>query len=109
MRGFNKGESHSHVCVSGLKNLNPRSESRSPSCSDSHGLEANPPTRKANCMRSFRRAGRGISNSRTEFMERISVKFSLTESTVDWIEGSKNPATCFLCVDGWAFVYREGE
>ena len=39
-----------------------------------------------------------IPNLRTEFMERISVKFSLIESTVDRIEGSKNPATCFLCV-----------
>jgi len=36
--------------------------------------------------------------SRTEFMARTSVKFSLMKSTVDWMEGSKNPDTCFLRV-----------
>ena len=37
-----------HVFVSGIKNFSPRLESRLLSWSDSHGLEANPPTRKAN-------------------------------------------------------------
>ena len=43
------GRVATHVLVSGLKNLNPRSESRPLSWPDSHGLEANPPTRKACC------------------------------------------------------------
>jgi len=30
-------------------------------------------------------------------MGRRFLKLSLTESTVDWIEGSKNPETCALC------------
>lgn len=36
------------------------------------------------------------SKPRTEFMERISVKFSLMASTVDWMDGSKNFATSLL-------------
>jgi len=74
---------HSHVCVSGLKNFRPRSESRSLSCLASHGLEANPPTKKENYAFIFSTGGKKIADSRTEFMERISVKFSLIESTVD--------------------------
>ena len=45
------------MLASGLKNFNPRSDNRSLSCLDSHGLDANPPTRKANYERVFRCAG----------------------------------------------------
>lgn len=69
--------------MSGLKNFNPISESLSPSCPDSHGLEANPPTRKANYGCIIRCGDQVLPNSRTEFTGRISVKFSLMESTVD--------------------------
>ena len=34
---------------------------------------------------------------RTEVMERRRLKLSLMESTMDWIEGSKNVETCALC------------
>ena len=86
--------------VSGLKNVNPRSESRWLSWSANHGLEANPPTRKANYTRIFRPAGQGISKLRTVSVERISVKCSLIKSTVDWMEGSKNSEACLLCRAG---------
>ena len=78
-----KKSNHSHVFVSGLKNFNPRSESRRLSWPASHGLEANPPTRKAIYAWIVEWKSQGITNIRTEFMERISVKLSLMESTVD--------------------------
>ena len=42
----------------------------------------------------------GVQNyrsGRTELVGRRRLKLSLIESTVDWIEGSKNPETCALC------------
>ena len=95
-----KKSGHSHVFVSGLKNLNPRSESRRSSWLASHGLEANPPTRKTSYTWIVRCAGKETLNVRTGFKEIISVKFSLIASTVDWIDGSKNPATCSLHAGG---------
>ena len=78
-----KKSNHSHVFVSGLKNLNPRPESRRFSWPVSHGLEANPPTRKAIYAWIVRCAGRETLNVRTGFMETMSLKFSLIASTVD--------------------------
>ena len=98
------------MLVSGLKNFNPRSESRRLSWSDNHGLEAKPPTRKAHYTQTFRCAGQNILNQLTESKERISAKFSPIESTVDWMEGSKNPETWYLCVRGckWKEYGLEG-
>ena len=41
-------------------------------------------------------------------MGRRRLKLSLIESTVDWIEGSKNPETCALCArsSGYQFVSK---
>ena len=86
-----------HVCVSGLQNWNPRSESRRWSCSYSHGLVAKPPTRNANCSRLTRSGVQGYQGIRTELVGRRCIKLTLIESTVDWIEGSKNVETCALC------------
>jgi len=86
-----------HVCVSGLKNRKPRSRSRCWSCSDNRGLVANPPTRNANYLRSIRSGARECQNARTDLVRRRRLKLSLIESTVDWIEGSKNSETCALC------------
>ena len=47
-------------------------------------------------MRIFRYAGKEIPGLRTEFIEGISMKLSLMQSTVDWIDGSKSLATCSL-------------
>ena len=80
---WTKKNYRSHVFVSGLKNLNPRSESRRSSWLASHGLEANPPTRKANYAWIVRCTEKETLNPRTGFMERISVKLSLIASTVD--------------------------
>ena len=89
-------EQITHVCVSGLLNRNPRSASRLSSCSDNHGFMANPPTRNANCSSSTTSGVQEYSRTRTEFVGSRSVKLSLMESTVDWIEGSKNVETCAL-------------
>ena len=78
-----KKSNQSHVFVSGLKNLNPRSESRRLSWSASHGLEANPPTRKAICAWIVRCAEKETPNLRTGFLERIPAKSSLIAFTVD--------------------------
>ena len=94
--GFDKESGHPYVFISGLKNFNPRSESRSLSSWVSHGLEANPPTRKADYVQIFRCENQEVSYLPTEGTERIPVKFSLMELTVAWMEGSKNPATSFL-------------
>jgi len=86
------------VCVSGLLNRNPRSTSRSPSCSDNHGFVANPPTRNANCSRLIMSGVQEYPRTRTELVGSFCVKLSLIESTVAWIDGSKNSETSFLCV-----------
>ena len=81
---------------SGLQNWNPRSKSRFWSCSDNHGLVAKPPTRNANCPRSVRGGIQQYQRIRTELVGRRRLKLSLMESTVAWIEGSKNTETCAL-------------
>ena len=91
-----------HVIMSGLQNFNPRSKSRFSSCSDNHGLVANPPTRNANYPRTIRNGAKEYQNIRTELIVRRCLKLSLIESTVDWIEGSKNPETCVL----YAYWFR---
>ena len=83
--------------MSGLQNSNPRSTSRFSSCSETHGLVAKPPTRNANCSSLTRSSIHEYQSVRTELMGRRRLKLSLIESTVDWIEGSKNPETCALC------------
>ena len=85
-----------HVCISGLQNFNPRSRSRFSSCWDNHGLVANPPTRNANYPQDIRSDAQEYQSTRTELIVRRCLKLSLIESTVDWIEGSKNPETCVL-------------
>ena len=81
---------------SGLQNRNPRSKSRFWSCSDNHGLVAKPPTRNANCSWLIRSGIQEYQRTRTELVGRRRLKLSLIESTVDWIEGSKNTETCAL-------------
>ena len=54
-------------------------------------------------------AGQGIPKLQTEFIERISVKFSRMASTVDLIEGSKNPDTSCLCMDRNVRGNKQGE
>ena len=81
---------------SGLQNRNPRSKSRFWSCSDNQGLVANPPTRNANCSWLIRGDVQEYQRTRTELVGRRRLKLSLIESTVDWIEGSKNTETCAL-------------
>ena len=96
--------------LSGLKILNPRSESRRSSWLASHGLEASPPTRKAIYTWIVRFAGpKETLNVRTEFMEIMSVKFSRIASTVDRMEGSKNPDTSCLCTNKDVRDDRRGE
>ena len=90
-------EQVTHVCVSGLLNRNPRSTRRFSSCSDNHGFVANPPTRNANCSSLAMSGVQEYSRTRTEFVGSRSVKLSLMESTVDWIDGSKNSETSALC------------
>ena len=50
--------------------------------------------------------GRRIPGIRTKSIESIPVKFSRMESTVDWIEGSKNSDTCFLRAQGYGMRFR---
>ena len=90
-------EQVTHVCVSGLLNRNPRSASRLSSCSDNHRFMANPPTRNADYSSSTTSGVQQYSRTRTEFVGSRSVKLSLMESTVDWIDGSKNSETSALC------------
>ena len=91
-----KGLDRSHLSVSGLKTFSPRSESRRSSSSVSHELEENPPVRKAGYVRIVRLVGKWIFTLPTEFTGRFPMKFSLMQSTVDRMEGSKNPDTSFL-------------
>ena len=94
-------EQITHVCVSGLLNRNPRSASRLSSCSDNHGFVANPPTRNANCSSLTTSGVQRYSRTRTELVGSRCVKLSLMESTVAWIDGSKNSETSALCARGF--------
>jgi len=98
-------EQITHVCVSGLLNRNPRSTSRVSSCSDNHGFVANPPTRNANCSRLTRSSVQEYSRTRTELVGSRCVKLSLIESTVDWIDGSKNSETSSLCARKFGYQF----
>jgi hypothetical protein len=82
-------------------------ESRFSSCSDNHGLVANPPTRNANCFRVIRTRVQGATSIRTELVARRPLKLSLMASTVDRIEGSKNPETWVLCARKFGFKFAD--
>ena len=82
--------------VSGLQVFSPISKNCFSSCSDNHGLVAKPPTRNTSCPRTIRDRIYEVPSVRTESGSRFCLRLSLTASTVDRIEGSKNPETCAL-------------